>query len=420
MDKSSNASLSLVEVPTESPESKFTKWASSMNIESNIEPAFFMEGTNKLRGAKSTACLRPGDDVIKIPQEMLISIHTALKSEIGDIISHVAQQAGDDFAILIWILWSRQIVDSDLNNLWAVLPKSFETGLSLQEDLQTDESLPLHLDLKAAKQHLCQQYEIYFKPLVIALQPFIGDAGFEWQDFLWASELWYSYAVEVVDQGAGDKQASFTCLVPTLFFCNHSIHPHVVYYSSIDNGYLTAKTCRSVEKDEPVFLSYGPLSNNKLITFYGFSLDVNPYDRFEISLDPEEICLNTNSDLYMQKVNALETFDIKLEHMFKEGNVSPKLLALLKILLANEQELEELERRSPSEIAFNLHLSKENDISALESLMEIVVNLKEMFSGPPKLEKHTKLSTMMTCYVKSMQSILDSVIASCKDGLSSY
>ena len=82
------------------------------------------------------------------------------------------------------------------------------------------------------------------------------------------------WQVEWPDQSQQD------CLVPFASLMNHSIYPHVVRYSKLDpaSHCLQLPLFRPIAKDEQCFLSYGPLSNLKLMLFYGMTILNNPYD----------------------------------------------------------------------------------------------------------------------------------------------
>jgi hypothetical protein len=58
-------------------------------------------------------------------------------------------------------------------------------------------------------------------------------------------------------------------------------------------GALRLQTSRRCVPGEPLTLSYGPLCNSKLLLFYGFMLEGNPYDVLPLSLgldDDDPLC----------------------------------------------------------------------------------------------------------------------------------
>ena len=77
------------------------------------------------------------------------------------------------------------------------------------------------------------------------------------------------------------------CLVPYASLLNHSVRPHIVQYGQLDaaTGQLCFPLFRPVAKGHQCFLSYGPLSNLKLMLFYGMAIPDNPYDVVQIELE---------------------------------------------------------------------------------------------------------------------------------------
>jgi hypothetical protein len=77
------------------------------------------------------------------------------------------------------------------------------------------------------------------------------------------------------------------CLVPYASLLNHSVRPHIVQYGQLDA--TTRQLCfplfRPVSRGHQCFLSYGPLSNLKLMLFYGIAIPDNPYDVVQIELE---------------------------------------------------------------------------------------------------------------------------------------
>lgn len=68
-------------------------------------------------------------------------------------------------------------------------------------------------------QHLHQQYEMLC-PMLCSKYPDIFPHGlYNWDQFVWACELWYSNSMKVISSNGELK----TCLVPIAGFLNHSV-----------------------------------------------------------------------------------------------------------------------------------------------------------------------------------------------------
>ena len=81
------------------------------------------------------------------------------------------------------------------------------------------------------------------------------------------------------------KDAPVTCLPTVALLCNHSVWPHAVRYSRLRGGELHVPVARSARREEEVFVSYGAKSNAELLLFYGFCVENNPYDDVPLSLE---------------------------------------------------------------------------------------------------------------------------------------
>jgi len=73
-------------------------------------------------------------------------------------------------------------------------------------------------------------------------------------------------------------------LVPVASLINHSPTPHVVHFSAVDAAtqQLQLRCFRPIEPGQQLLLSYGPLSNEHLLVFYGFAVAQNPFDTLEL------------------------------------------------------------------------------------------------------------------------------------------
>ena len=79
------------------------------------------------------------------------------------------------------------------------------------------------------------------------------------------------------------------CLVPCASLMNHSLAPHINRWGPLRPGTnsLDFIACRACQKGQELTLSYGRLSNLKLLLFYGFSMPDNLHDDLTIDF---EVC----------------------------------------------------------------------------------------------------------------------------------
>jgi hypothetical protein len=66
---------------------------------------------------------------------------------------------------------------------------------------------------------------------------------------------------------------------------NHSPTPHIVHFSAVNTAtqQLQLRCFRPIEPGQQLLLSYGPLSNDHLLVFYGFAVVQNPCDTLEVN-----------------------------------------------------------------------------------------------------------------------------------------
>lgn len=76
-------------------------------------------------------------------------------------------------------------------------------------------------------------------------------------------------------------------MVPFACHVNHSPWPHCVRYGRINPSTCTLDypAFRPCPKGAQTFISYGPVPNLKLLSYYGFALAENPHDQVPLTLE---------------------------------------------------------------------------------------------------------------------------------------
>lgn len=139
------------------------------------------------------------------------------------------------------------------------------------------------------------------------------------------------------------------CLVPLAGLLNHSPWPHVVRFSALDvpngaaaagqqgqsaaasakGGALRLISFRPMAAGQQAFLSYGPLSNAKLLLFYGFAVPGNPFDTVDL-----ELKLTGAAGKLLRGIGA--------KHHLRRGPLPDRLMAAMRGLAATLPELKAL------------------------------------------------------------------------------
>ncbi|KAG2436622.1 hypothetical protein HYH02_011557 [Chlamydomonas schloesseri] len=310
-----------------------------------------------LRGLRADSAVGPGDVVLHVPMELLISYESAKESDLGKVLAALPLGLGDDSIALIWTCVERHEPEAAAAAWWASLPQRFATVLSAS-DADVEAALagsPLAAEAAEARRHLAEAFEASkpaFESLCKAYPDYFQPHWFSWESYLWAAELWYSYGIQV-QVAAGDIR---TCLVPYLGLMNHHPLPHVVHFSKVDaaSGGLRVRAFRPCAAGRQLFLSYGPYSNSKLLLFYGFALPDNPVD--EVELGPLQMPPGpTGTDrrgLLAAAGTGLEGHRLRLPPPGAPPSacMSPSLLAAARVLAAPPDQLKALKALPPAQL----------------------------------------------------------------------
>lgn len=354
-------------LPATSPACVFQKWAKDNSIESQISIAIF---SNSLRGCAALQDIQPGDNILSIPKDALIYEETVRETDVGQMLRAIAERIQLDVEnqMIVFTMIDRYDEDSKWAPFWKTLPDKFYTGLSYPPHvLKLLDTTAAAKELAQAQAHLRAQYastKPLFDMLLQAYPSLLDDTWFDYEHYVWATELWYSYAfaVEFPENEYKDVMVPFACHL------NHSPWPHVVRYGRIDNGsMLRFPAFRPCLKGCQMFISYGPVPNLKLLCFYGFVVENNPHDIVPLEFDQEVS--------EMQK-EAMKQYNLQLkEHSLRNGPLAPSLLALLRVLVATEDELRDMLASKVNPIAGRVNEANENQ--ALETLRVALEGLLE-------------------------------------------
>lgn len=277
-----------------------------------------------------------------------------------------------DNLLIIFTLCDRFDPESRWAPFWRSLPDAYFTGLSFPPHVVSSlRGTAAHLEILRGQIHLRKQYAATWPVLEILLQAYpqyLQPDWFTYEKYVWAAELFYSYAFEIEFP---PNPKSKTVMVPFACHVNHSPWPHVVRYGRLNPGTNTLDypAFRPCMKGEQAFISYGPVPNMKLISYYGFAIENNPHDLVPLQLD-------SGGDLREDQIAAMKKFDIEMEHSLRDGPFAPKLLGCLRLVVATEEEVAAvLEGKKNPLIA--LALGDACEVQALDTLAVALQGLLE-------------------------------------------
>ncbi|WPT18035.1 Actin-histidine N-methyltransferase [Picochlorum sp. SENEW3] len=357
--------------PRQASREAFLAWALKDNrIESRVIPA---ECEGGIQGCVAMDDIHIGEDVLKIPVDVLLYDETVLKTDVGAMLSVIPDVSIDNI-LIIFTMIDRFDDDSAWKPFWNELPDAFKTGISFHESvLNLLEGSAAFNEIQKAQKHIRDQYDAcapLFDALVTAYPKYLTRDMFTYDRYVWAVELWYSYAFEIEFP---PHTMSKTVMVPFACLVNHSPWPHVVRYGRVDQkeGVLKYPAFRPVNQGEQAFISYGAVPNLKLITYYGFSIADNPHDILSLTLEIPS---------YREEVEqALQRIGVTLDHNLRHGPLSSKLKACLRIIVSTPDELECIKRGDIDPLVGPI--GQDNEKHAMEMALTALQGILEPLQG---------------------------------------
>jgi protein-histidine N-methyltransferase len=236
-----------------------------------------------LRGASATEDARAGEALAVVPWDALIGVeqtivagssHSALCATLNQL-----RGLGDHVVMVIWLAATMGDAASPWARALASLPKTPSTSLAWNlTEIGGFLSPERAVSIRMYQESVRTQYDALFPALCHQVPDAFPLAIFgDYARFLLAYDIWTSYAMKVQDP---ETDALAEVIVPGVYLCNHALNAHSVRYTRLEQGTkaFRLELVRGVSRGEPVTISYGRLSNDDLMKFYGFSLQANPYD----------------------------------------------------------------------------------------------------------------------------------------------
>lgn len=236
-----------------------------------------------LRGASATEDARAGEALAVVPWDALIGVeqtivagssHSALCATLNQL-----RGLGDHVVMVIWLAATMGDAASPWARALASLPKTPSTSLAWNlTEIGGFLSPERAVSIRMYQESVRTQYDALFPALCHQVPDAFPLAIFgDYARFLLAYDIWTSYAMKVQDP---ETDALAEVIVPGVYLCNHALNAHSVRYTRLEQGTkaFRLELARGVSRGEPVTISYGRLSNDDLMKFYGFSLQANPYD----------------------------------------------------------------------------------------------------------------------------------------------
>ncbi|KAF5011752.1 hypothetical protein FDECE_2163 [Fusarium decemcellulare] len=243
----------------------FLPWAEAKGVKlKGIEPRIL---TGRGIGVVATRDVRANETILSIPMKALRTIDTVPKkiseplhgvSVHGILAAEISLDDSDDFAVWRTVLPTREDLEAGMPMMW---PSELQALLP-----------------RRAKDLLDKQTATFRRECDIVLKAF---PNLTREDYLYAwllinTRTFYNSMPKMKTYAQADR---LVCM-PVADLFNHADQGCQLSYSAL--GY-SIKTDRVYPEGEEVYVSYGPHSNDFLLTEYGFILGTNRWD--EVYLD---------------------------------------------------------------------------------------------------------------------------------------
>lgn len=388
----------------------FLSWANDQGIYSKLTVGNFRP--HNIRGCMATKTINVGDDVLSIPQETLIYDETVLKTDVGKMLSVIPGLSMDNVLVLFTMI-DRWDDGSVWKPFWKQLPDAFKTGISFDPSVvDLLQGSAAYDEIRKAQNHIKGQYDAcshLFDILISAYPAYLTRDMFTYDRYVWAVELWYSYAFEIEFP---PNLKSKTVMVPFACLVNHSPWPHVVRYGKMDmdSKMLRYPAFRPCEKGEQIFISYGPVPNMKLIAYYGFAIEGNPHDIVPITLEIPGQSTRVKE--------ALDSVSLGLDHNLRYGPIPRKLKACLRILVADSCELEDIIQGKSNPLQGEINENNEEQASktlyeALEGVHKALYLALQRYDDQKVPENWKLCASFCKMYLQNQCSIMEKSLEAC-------
>ncbi|XP_064598360.1 SET domain-containing protein 4-like [Liolophura sinensis] len=293
------------------------------------------------RGLMTTVSLSPGNKIISLPIEALVTTETVLASTAGQFIKRYRPKLTAQEALCVFLMYERHLGKaSEWMPYINLLPESFSTpGYFSESELL---SLPQNAKEKT-REHLktldksYKNVRHFFYECWEEMQPFLSRS-----DFLWS---WYavntrSVYLELPPSSHLQAQDQCMALAPVLDLLNHSPYTQVKAGLNKSKSHFEIITYGCYKPYEQVFIAYGAHDNVKLFSEYGFTVPRNPNNVFQFSKEHLKALLTTfDVSNLPEKSTCIREAQLKCLTANEDG-LSWKLVTFLRIVSMTWDELQ--------------------------------------------------------------------------------
>lgn len=338
-------------------------------------------------GIFATAAIAAREVIVSVPFSQCISTESVMTTCLSEIITiRPGLMNYPDEVIAMGLMYAATHEDQD-DCPWIqhikTMPKTYDTPLYWSEaELNEIKGTNVFHLTNLMKKQINADWDALHKPLILEYPDMLGHATIEL--YQWALSTVYSRAVGIYRNGIYTR-----CIPPIVDMANHnpdagSEAAETLSYSEEKDTISFINTSSKVAGEE-CFAVYGNYPNGKLLYTYGFVIQNNPHKAIDLWTRVTAAVKNAQekqSILNLHELTKEPTYDFV--GTLRPGYISPALLATIRIIQAEESELD------CSEAAFRGEmLSVRNEKASYISLRNLLLNGMRVETA--------KVSTLIVC-----------------------
>ncbi|KAK1947114.1 Histone-lysine N-methyltransferase setd3 [Phytophthora citrophthora] len=365
------------------------------------------------RGVFIAEDVTPHTEVFSIPLDSVLSVKSLQESDVLQSIAFFQQLTPDreDDQLAIALLYEKFVLGS--KSKWfkhiELLPKQYHNALYFeQEELKALEGSNLFFIAQQMEQKVVADYLKLKESVLLELFENVPEGinvdlfeeYFSLENYKWAlSTIWSRFVSLRLDEAPLSEEnvankspsapvikQSFKAMVPVFDMLNHDPEAEVSHFFDMESQRFKLVSHQHWNAGAQMFINYGPLSNHKLLSLYGFVIIGNPFDAVDMWLPMDETTKFFKEKEQLLLTNGLDHATNPFELVAEESN--DLLLMATRIQEISCDTVEEFEAQANKALDGEV-VSLENE---RETLTRLVYTLEKMLEAfPTSIEEDDKL-----------------------------
>ncbi|CAH0480890.1 unnamed protein product [Peronospora belbahrii] len=405
----------------------YNEWATNMlkvQMTTDFVYEYEKETYNVERGVYLSEDIMPHTEIFSIPLDAMLTVKSLQTNEVLQRIAFFQQfnPEQEDDQLAIALLYEKFVLGS--KSKWfkhiELLPETYHNVLYFEEEqLRALEGSNLFYIAQQMEMKVAQDYARLKDSVLLDLFENVTasvnidqfDEFFSYDNYKWAlSTIWSRFVslrlhenlfllkehagiteesstLTMKSSGGLTTKQSFKAMVPVFDMLNHDPEAEMSHFFDTASQRFKLVSHQHWNAGVQMFINYGPLSNHKLLSLYGFVIIGNQYDAVEMWLPMDE----GSTKFYKEKEQLLRSGGLDhasnaFELVADESN--DLLLIAARIQEINCETTEKLEALADRALNGEM-VSLENEQEALARLIYTLEKMLEAF--PTSIEEDDKL-----------------------------